>query len=243
MAADIQGADTTAVPMDGLTHDLAAMSRAVTPRTKLVFVANPNNPTGTYNTAAQVGALLDALPPTALLVLDEAYYEYARQKKDYADGLALFKRGKRLMVLRTFSKAHGLAGLRLGWGVGPADVVDALERIRPPFNINVAAQAAGAAALADASRVKRTVTLLASEMRKMEAALSAMNVEWTPSAANFLLVKTAPRRGKDVFEALLKKGVIVRSLDEYGLSDRIRVTVGLPAENRMFLKALEETLS
>jgi histidinol-phosphate aminotransferase len=236
MAADMMGASTVSVPMPELAHDLPAMARAVTPRTKMVFVANPNNPTGTYNTAAQVEALSDALPPSVLLVLDEAYYEYAREKKDYADGLALLKGGRNLMVLRTFSKAYGLAGLRVGWGAGPAEVVDALERIRPPFNLNVAAQAAGVAALADQGRVRRSVRLMASEMRKMEAAFRARGVEWTPSAGNFLLIKVAPLRGQDVFEALLKRGVIIRAMDEYGLPGHIRVTLGLPAENRLFLK-------
>lgn len=240
MAADIMGASTAAAPMRGLTHDLAAMARAVTPRTKMVFVANPNNPTGTYNAQTEVSALLDVLPPSVLLVLDEAYYEYAREKKDYADGLSFFKKGRNLMVLRTFSKAHGLAGLRLGWGVGPSAVVDALERIRPPFNVNIAAQAAGVAALADRGHVRRSVALLSSEMKKMEKALTARGVEWTPSAANFLLLNIAPRRGKDVFEALLKKGVIIRSMDEYDLPGHVRVTVGLPAENRRFLKAFQE---
>jgi histidinol-phosphate aminotransferase len=242
MAADIMGAKTITVPMRGLTHDLAAMAAAVTPRTKLVFVANPNNPTGTYNTAAEMDVLLAALPPSVLLVVDEAYYEYACEKADYADGLAFFKKGGHLMVLRTFSKARGLAGLRLGWGVGPAEVVDALERIRPPFNVNVAAQAAGVAALADGGHVRRSVRLVASEMRKMERALTAMGVSWVPSAANFLLVNVGPRKGKDVFEAMIRKGVIIRSMDEYGLAEHVRVTIGLPAENKRFLKTFKDVM-
>jgi histidinol-phosphate aminotransferase len=243
MAADIMDADTVSVPMaPGFKHDLAAMARAATPRTKLVFVANPNNPTGTYNTAAELERFLGALPPRALAVVDEAYYEYARLKPDYADGLSLLKKGWRLMVLRTFSKAYGLAGLRLGWGAGPADVVESLERIRPPFNVNLPAQAAGVAALEDRAHVRRTVGEMASEMRKLERALSARGLPWTPSAANFLLIGTAPRTGADVFQALLKAGVIVRAMDEYGLPGHVRVTVGRPAENRAFLKALDQLL-
>ncbi len=242
MAAEIMDAGVIEVPMGpDLKHDLAAMARAVTPETKLLFVANPNNPTGTYNTTNEVRALLDALPGHVLPVLDEAYYEYARTKRDYADGLALLKEGRRLVVLRTFSKAYGMAGLRLGWGAGPEDVVDALERVRPPFNINAAAQAAGVAALADRGHVNRSVRGMTSEMRKLEKALNARDVEWTPSAGNFLMIKTSPRPGKEVFEALIRKGVIVRSLDEYGLPGHIRVTVGLPSENRLFLKAFDET--
>lgn len=243
MSADMMDAETITVAMaPGLKHDLAAMARAVTPRTKLVFVANPNNPTGTYNTAAEVEAFLDALPRHTLAVVDEAYYEYARLKADYADGLRLLKKGRRLLVLRTFSKAYGLAGLRLGWGAGPRDVIDSLERIRPPFNLNLPAQAAGAAALADTAHVRRTVKEMVSEMRKMEKALTARGISWTPSAGNFLLIRTAPRPGAEVFQALLRRGVIVRSMDEYGLRLHMRVTIGRPAENKLFLKALDQVL-
>jgi histidinol-phosphate aminotransferase len=242
MAADIMEAGTIEVPMGGdLKHDLTAMARAVTPRTKLVFVANPNNPTGTYNGNAEMKMFLDALPDHVLPVLDEAYYEYAKAlRPDYADGLSFFKKGRRLMVLRTFSKIHGLAGLRLGWGVGPEDVVESLERIRPPFNINLPAQAAGAAAIADERQVARSVRLVSVEMGKMGRALTARGVSWTPSAGNFLMVSVAPRKGRDVFEGLLRRGVIVRALDEYALPGHIRVTIGLSAENKMFLKAFDE---
>lgn len=240
MSADIMDAETIEVPMGpDLKHDLAAMARAATPRTKLVFVANPNNPTGTYNTSAELEAFLDALPPRVLPVLDEAYFEFARLQNDYPDGLSLLKKGRRLLVLRTFSKVYGLASLRLGWGAGPEDVVDALERIRPPFNVNAVAQAAGLAALADQGHVRRSVRLMAAERGKLEKALTERGMEWTPSAANFLLVKVAPLRGREVFERLLRRGVIVRAVDEYGLPDHIRVTVGRPAENRLFLKAFD----
>jgi histidinol-phosphate aminotransferase len=218
------------------------MARAVTPRTTLVFLANPNNPTGTYNTAAELEGFLDALPRHALAVVDEAYYEYARLKKDYADALSLFKRGRRLMVLRTFSKAYGLAGLRLGWGVGPRDVIESLERIRPPFSLNLPAQAAGSAALADQAHVRRTVKEMAAEMRKIEKALTERGIPRTPSAGNFILMETAPRSGAEVFQALLKRGVIVRAMDEYGLREHVRLTIGRPAENKLFLKALDQLL-
>lgn len=243
MSADMMDAETIEVPMaPGFKHDLAAMARAVTPRTKLVFLANPNNPTGTYNTAAEISAFLDDLPRHVLAVLDEAYFEYARLKRDYADGLTLLKQGRRLMVLRTFSKAYGLAGLRLGWGAGPQDIIDSLERIRPPFNLNLPAQAAGVAALADQAHVRRTVKEMASEMRKLEKALTARGIPWVPSAGNFILMETAPRRGAEVFQALLKRGVIVRAMDEYGLGQYVRVTIGRPAENKLFLKALDQLL-
>lgn len=243
MSADMMDAETVEVPtLPGLRHDLAAMARAVTPRTKLVFLANPNNPTGTYNTAAELSGFLDALPPHALTVVDEAYYEYARLKRDYADGLTFFKQGRRLMVLRTFSKAYGLAGLRLGWGAGPQDVIDSLERIRPPFNVNAPAQAAGAAALNDQAHVRRTVKEMAAEMRKLEKALTARGIPWIPSAGNFILMDMTPRLGAEVFQGLLRRGVIVRAMDEYGLTRHVRVTIGRPAENTLFLKALDQLL-
>lgn len=244
MAADIMDAETIEVPMGSdLKHDLPAMARAVTLRTKLVFVANPNNPTGSYNTTSEVAGFLKSLPNHVLAVLDEAYYEYARVlAPGYADGLSFLKDGSRVVVLRTFSKAYALAGLRLGWGGFPRDVADALERIRPPFNINAAAQAAGAAALADRDHVRRSVKVMAAEMKKVKKALASAGFECWPSAANFLLIKTAPRPGREVFEALLMRGVIIRALDEYGLGGYVRVTIGLPSENRLFLKAWDDVM-
>lgn len=240
MAGDLMGATVKTVAMKGYTHDLAAMAAAATDKTKFVFVANPNNPTGTYNTHDEVEEFLITLPARVVPVFDEAYFEYARLKKDYPDSLGFFKAGRTLVVLRTFSKIHGLAGLRVGYGVMPDGLVETLDRVRPPFNVSVPAQAAALAALGDRTHVRRSLKLAQTEGRRLEKALSAMRVEWVPSAANFLLVNVEPQRGTDVYQALLRRGVIVRALEEYGLPNYVRVTVGLPRENRLFLKAFEE---
>ncbi|MBI4395736.1 MAG: histidinol-phosphate transaminase, partial [Elusimicrobia bacterium] len=207
MAGELMGARVTAVPMKNMTHDLAAMARAVTEKTKFVFIANPNNPTGTYNTAEELDAFLNALPAHAVAVLDEAYFEYARIKKDYPDSVELFKTGRNLIALRTFSKVHGLAGLRIGYGVAPESIAETVERVRPPFNVSAAAQAAAPAALKDKGQVLRSVRLVETEKRKMERAFSAMGVDCVPSAANFLLIHARPQNGADLCEALLQKGL------------------------------------
>jgi len=241
MAGELMGARVVSVPMRGLTHDLEAMAAAVTPRTKFLFIANPNNPTGTYNTRDQLEELLITLPARVVPVIDEAYFEFARAaRRDYPDALKFFKAGRNLVVLRTFSKAHGLAGLRLGYGVASEPVVETLERVRPPFNISLPAQAAGAAALGDLAHLRRSTALIAREKRNLERALKALGVATVPSAANFLLLHVAPHRGDEVFEALLRQGVIVRAMDEYGLPEHIRVTIGRPEENRVFLKAFSQ---
>jgi histidinol-phosphate aminotransferase len=240
MAADLMGARTRSVPMRGFTHDLDAMARAVTRRTKLVFVANPNNPTGTYNTGREMEGFFKRLSAHVLPVFDEAYYEYARSRRDYRTALGWLKKGRTVMVLRTFSKIHGLAGVRLGYGAGPKEVVACLERVRPPFNVSVPAQTAGLAALGDPDHPLRSANLVERERKRIETTLTAWGVKWVPSAANFLLIETAPARGRDVFDALLKKGVIVRAMDEYEFPHHVRVTVGRPIENNLFLQAFRE---
>ncbi len=240
MAGELMGANVVSVPMKNLTHDLEAMAAAVTPRTRFVFVANPNNPTGTYNTHDEVEEFLITLPARVIPVMDEAYFEYASVRKDYPDSLDFFKAGRNLITLRTFSKIHGMAGLRLGYGVAAESIIETLDRVRPPFNVSVAAQAAGVAALTDKNQVRRSLKLVAAEKAKLEKALLALRVEWVPSSANFLLINVAPLRGADVFENMLRKGIIIRSMDEYGFPNHVRVTIGLPEENRLFLKAFAE---
>lgn len=240
MAGELMGAKVVTVPMREMTHDLEAMAAAVTDRTKFVFVANPNNPTGTYNTVRELEEFLITLPGWVVPVIDEAYFEYARVNKDYPDSAAFFKAGRNLITLRTFSKIHGLAGLRVGYGVASEAIVQTLDRVRPPFNISIPAQAAAVAALGDASQVSRSLKLVAAEKRKIQKALDAWRVKWTPSAGNFLLVDVAPQRGQEVFMALLRQGVVVRAMDEYGFANHVRVTIGKPDENKIFLKAFEK---
>ena len=240
MAGEMMGARVVSVPMTRLTHDLEAMAAAVTSRTKFLFIANPNNPTGTYNSHDQLEELLITLPARVVPVIDEAYFEFARARRDYPSAVDFFKAGRNLVVLRTFSKAYGLAGLRLGYAVAPEPIIETVERVRPPFNVSLAAQAAGVAALGDRAHLKRTTTLVAREKKALEKALAALGVATVPSAANFLLIHVAPHRGDELFEALLRLGVIVRAMDEYGLPEHVRVTVGRPEENRQFLNAFRQ---
>lgn len=240
--AMLMGAGVVETPMRGHTHDLAAMARAVTKRTKLVFVASPNNPTGTYNTRSEVDALLAALPSQCLLILDEAYAHYAEARPDYPRSLpGLVRQRPNLVVLRTFSKAYGLAGLRVGYGVGDAGLVAWLDRIRMPFNVALASQRAALAGLADAAFVRRSVALTAKNRAALVRALSALGLKTEESATNFLFCE-APLPGRELFERLLKRGVIVRSLDEYGLTRHVRISVGSASQNRALLFALRGAL-
>jgi len=229
------------VPMRAWTHDLAAMAGAIDARTRLVFVANPNNPTGTWNRRAEAEALVAALPPGCLLVLDEAYFEYALDP-DYPDGIELVRRGAPVLVTRTFSKVYGLGGLRAGYAVAASEVLDALLVIREAFGTNSVAQAAATAALADADFVRRSVELNRSEKPRVAEALGARGFRVLPSLTNFVTFDTG-RSGRDVFQKLLARGVIVRPLDPYGMASWLRVSIGTAPENDAFLAALDAVLT
>ena len=243
MAGLLMGCRLITIPMKRYTHDLEAMANAVTERTKAVFVANPNNPTGTYNTKAELEAFLEKIsekrrenPP--VIVLDEAYYEYARPEKNYPESLNYLKKFPNLIILRTFSKVYGLAGLRIGYGFSSANIIDYLERVRPPFNVNLLGQIAALFSLKDKAQVSRGVSLAQKGKKYFYRELFNMKVPYVPSAANFVLIDVNPYLGRDIFNELLKKGIIVRSMDEYDLPNFIRVTVGLDKQNRHFFKAL-----
>jgi histidinol-phosphate aminotransferase len=229
------------VPMRGRTHDLVAMADAVDDHTRLVYVANPNNPTGTWNRREEVEALVAGLPPSVLLVLDEAYFEYV-DEPDYPDGVQLVRRGAPVVVLRTFSKAHGLAGLRVGYGVAAPAVVDAIDTVREPFNSNAVGQAAALGALGDAEHVRRTVELCRRERERVRAALTARGLEVPPSLGNFLFVDTA-RPGGEVFRRLLEQGVIVRPMAAYGFPRCLRISLGTAEEDDRLLAALDRALA
>ncbi len=233
------GGTLVEVPARGLAHDVAAMRRAVTARTRVVFVANPNNPTGTLAPAEAVQELVEGLPPEVLLVLDEAYLEYLDAPPDL---LPLVRSGARsnLFLSRTFSKIHGLAGLRVGYGIGHPDFIAALEKVREPFNVNGLAQVAARAALDDAAHLARTRALNAAGLRQLEAGCGALGLEFVPSAANFLLVRVGD--GARVFAELQRRGVIVRPMAGYGLPEWVRISVGTSAENERCLSALAEVL-
>ncbi len=216
--------------------DLDAMLSLVTDRTRIIFIANPNNPTGSWLEEAALARFLDRLPSRIWLVLDEAYAEYV-SVAGYPDGRALLERYPNLIVTRTFSKVHALAGLRVGYALSGADVADLMNRARQPFNVNSLALAAAEAALGQADFVAESVALNRSGMARLSAALARLGYATLPSAGNFLCVDLK-RDAAPVFDALQRAGVIVRPISEYGLPRHIRVSVGLPEENQRFLDAL-----
>ena len=233
-------ARTTTPPLVDDRYDLAALAAAVTDETKLVFVANPNNPTGTYVTKRELDAFFAAIPESPLVVLDEAYFEYV-DRDEYPDGLDYVRAGRNVIVTRTFSKAYGLAGLRVGYGVASPDVVEMMNRARPPFNVNSLAQVAALAALEDATHVERSRDLNAAGMAYLTASVSSLGLTYVPSVANFLLVHLA-RDGRQVTEALSRRGVIVRPMAAYSYPQSVRVTVGTAVQNERFIAALVEVL-
>ncbi|MSP62053.1 MAG: histidinol-phosphate transaminase [Myxococcales bacterium] len=242
LSAQARGVAYRDVPRGpGFAYDLDALASAAGARTKIVFLANPDNPTGVYATAAEVRRLMDRLPGHVILAVDEAYHEYA-EAADYPDMLAL--RGERLLTvtMRTFSKIYGLAGLRCGWGVGPAELIEYLNRVRAPFNVSALAQAAAVAALGDGEHVARSRQANREGMMDLTDGLGRLGVGYVPSQGNFVLFDVAPREGRQVFVDLLARGVIVRPMGGYGLPQHLRVTVGTRAENHRFLGALSVVL-
>jgi histidinol-phosphate aminotransferase len=221
--------------------DLEAMARAITPLTKLVFIANPNNPTATIVTADEVEHFMARLPDKVVVVFDEAYIEFA-QGPDFPDALDYMKQGRKVVVLRTFSKAASLAGLRVGYGIADPDCVALLNRIRQPFNVNSLGQVAALAALADESHTLECLRMIEAGRHFLYDEFAALGLKYTPSRANFILLDVG-RSASDVFNWLLKEGVIVRPMTSFGMETYLRVTVGTPEENRRFVKALKKVLA
>ncbi|MDR0823252.1 MAG: histidinol-phosphate transaminase [Endomicrobium sp.] len=248
MAVQLMGSHAVVVPMqDGLVHDLDAMLKVCTRNTKAVFITNPNNPTGTYNTGAQLAQFLQNLPPNTygmkpLVILDEAYFEYGSILKDYPDGLTFLQDNPNLIVFRTFSKAYALAGLRVGYGFAHQSIVDFIERVRPPFNVNAFAQAAAIASLKDKNQVKKAQSLVKKEKEYLYKEFKKLSIEYIESAANFILINSSPLTGKDLFSKLLKEGVIIREMSEYELPSWARVTIGLRSQNEFFISKLKKVL-
>lgn len=239
LATQARGARGIEVPARDYGHDLDAMRAAITPRTRIVFVANPNNPTGTWLAADAIEAFVASVPRDVIVVLDEAYDEYL-EPAQRSPAIGWIGRYPHLVVTHTFSKAYGLAGLRVGYGVTSAAIAGLLNRVRQPFNVNAFAQAAALAALADADYVEESRRLNAEGMRSLEAGFAALDLEWLPSRGNFVLVKVGD--AMRVYQALLERGVIVRPVANYGLPEWLRVTVGMPAENARFLDTLGAAL-
>jgi histidinol-phosphate aminotransferase len=233
------GAKLVTVPAKKYGHDLAAMLAAITPRTRLVFVANPNNPTGTIVSPEALQNFIAAVPPHVVIALDEAYIEFLEQKLDLVPEIAAGRRPN-LILMRTFSKIYGLAGLRIGYGIGHPELIAALEKVRQPFNINAISQAGALAALDDIKHVEKTQRINKRGIRFFARAFKRMKLEVVPSAANFILVRVGD--GAKVFTEMQRLGVITRPMGGYQLGEWIRISIGTPKENERGLEALRLVL-
>lgn len=244
LATQAVGGVARVVPAKDYGHDLAAMLSAIDSNTRLIYLANPNNPTGTCLAADAIKTFLLQVPSHIVVVLDEAYTEYLPEAQRY-DAMVWVNQFPNLLISRTFSKAYGLAGLRIGFGVAQPTLTELLNRIRQPFNVNSLAQAAAIAALADEDFLKRAAQLNTQGYAQLTAAFTAMGIDYVPSAGNFILLKVGEddHAGARVSLALLKLGIIVRPVASYGLPQHIRVSIGLPEENAAFLVALKQVLN
>ena len=236
-----QGAEVREVPAHDFGQDLNATLAVIDNNTRMVFIANPNNPTGTWVKRAALERFLDVVPSDVLVVLDEAYFEYVADP-DYPNGLDLIWRYPNLIVTRTFSKAYGLAGLRLGWSVSPPEVADLMNRIRQPFNVNSLAMAGGLIALADDDHVQAGVAVNNLGLEQMRSGLASLDLPFIPSAGNFLTVEF-PRGAQSTYEAMLREGVILRPVGVYGLADYLRISIGTESENDRCLQALHRVVN
>lgn len=239
LATHAAGARPIEVPAREFGHDLDAMAAAIAPDTRIVFIANPNNPTGTFLPGAEIEAFLSRVSPRVLVVLDEAYTEYLAPEQRY-DSIAWVARYPNLLVSRTFSKAYGLAGLRVGYGVGHPDVIDLMNRVRQPFNVSSVALAAARAALDDVEFLERSADINRRGMKQITDALAARSLPWIPSSGNFVTFRVGDAAA--VNAALLRRGVIVRPIAGYGMPEWLRVSIGLPEENARFIAALNQVL-
>jgi histidinol-phosphate aminotransferase len=239
LATQARGARAIVVPARDYGHDLPAMAQAVEDDTRVLWIANPNNPTGTFAPAAEIETLLQAVPPQAVVVLDEAYNEYLPLESKY-DSIKWLKRYPNLVVVRTFSKAYGLAGLRVGYGLMNPSIADILNRVRQPFNVNSLALTAARAALDDMEFVARSYAANLQGLRQLWDGVRALGLEAIPSYGNFLTVRVG--KAAEVYKRLLRRGVIVRPVAGYELPEHLRVTVGTAEENARFLAALGASL-
>lgn len=236
IAIRASGATLLEVPLRNYTFDLPAIAGAITRETRIVYLANPNNPTGTAFGAAELDAFLARVPQDVLVVLDEAYIDYA-ERKDYPHSLDLFRDRENLLILRTFSKVYGLAGLRIGYGIARAGLVHEWNKLRTPFNTSNVAQAAALAALDDAEHVRRSIAITRAGRAQLLAGLARMGLQAVPSETNFVFLNLGPH-ARQVAAELLQRGVIVRPLGWTGFPDAIRVSIGIPEENETFLAAM-----
>ena len=234
MAVQSVGGTSVQVPLKNYAHDLSAMAAAITPKTKIVFIANPNNPTGTFNRKDELDMLMEKVTDEILVVMDEAYYEYV-SAPDYADSMKHFRTGKNILILRTFSKIYGLAGLRMGYGIAKKDLLIDMNRLREPFNTNSLAQKAALAALRDREHVANSRRINEEGKKYLYQELASLGISAVPTEANFIYIPIEDSMA--VYNNLLRKGVIIRPMGPKA----VRVTIGLPDENRRFIEALKVT--
>lgn len=234
LMATLFGATTVEVPDPGFAHDLGAMADAITPKTKEIFIANPNNPTGTLVSQAEIDRFMARVPGHVIVVFDEAYHEFLENPPDV---LKYVRAGRKVVVLRTFSKIQGLANLRIGFGLATPELIDVLQKTRQPFNVNGIAQAGALAGLLDGEHQRRTREITIEGRDFLQSEFAALGLEFVPSHANFILVRVGD--GRAVFQSLLKRGVIVRDMTSYGLPEWIRVSIGTMPQNERFLAELK----
>ena len=235
------GGRIISVPLLNFNINLDEITKAITSRTKMIFINNPNNPTGSVLSEEQMIRFLEEIPEDIVVILDEAYIEFVSDPA-VANGLKLLENRSLLVVLRTFSKLYGLAGLRIGYGFGSKEVIDYMNRVRQPFNANLLAQAAANAALDDMAFISKTLKLVREGLDYLYSGIKDMGLEYVPTQTNFFLIKT-PMGGQKTYQLMLREGVIVRSMDSYGLPEFIRINVGLPEENERFIKTLKRILN
>lgn len=240
LAAQMMGATCKEVPLANWHINIDGMLKAIDAKTRLVCIANPSNPIGTMATKKELDRFFAKVPPTTLVLLDEAYVEYV-ESLDYCEGMKYLKKHPNLIVTRTFSKAYGLAGLRIGYGFANPEIIKNLDRVRPPFNANRMSQIAAMAALGDAAFIRRSVEVNKKGRKMLYDTFTKMGLSFIPSQTNFVLIDTG-RSGAAVNESLLRQGVIVRPMGGYGLPSHIRITIGTTAENRRLIGALKRTL-
>jgi len=240
IAVKMLGAQLKTIPAKNWGHDLDAMAQAIDDKTRIVFIANPNNPTGTWNSGKEVRAFMKRVPANVIVVLDEAYTEYV-VTSEYESGFALLDQYPNLIVTRTFSKAYGLAGLRVGYSVSSEPVADLLNRVREPFNVNSLALIAAQVALDDVEYLEKSKKLNSAGMKQLEEGFRQLGLKWIPSIGNFIAVEFQ-QEALSLYNKLLHKGVITRPIAMYGMPNHLRISIGLPEENERCLRALREVL-
>jgi len=236
MITQAAGGTNVIVPCRDMRHDLDAMAERITEKTRIVFIANPNNPTGTMNSKAEMDRFMDRVPDHVIVAVDEAYFEYVTHA-EYPDSLDYLKDGKNILALRTFSKIYGLAGLRIGYGITTAAIAELMNKVRQPFNTNSLAQIGALAALADRKHVEKSIAINNEGKQYLYQSFQQLGISYIPTETNFIMFETQ-MDGKDLYGALLKTGVIIRPMGP----KRLRVTIGLPEENKRFITELEKII-